>query len=138
MPSILIIEDDDLFGEALADALTERGHIVRRAPDGLEGLKLYRAEPTDVVLTDIVMPNQDGTALIGALRQEFSEVGIIAMSGGLAHDAPLYLKIASAFGADRTLKKPFTVEALMEAIDAVTAGQPRPLRPQNSANRRAP
>lgn len=122
MPSILIIEDDDLFREALADALVERGYTVWRARDGDEGMRLYRVEPTDVVLTDIVMPNQEGTELIARLRRESPEVGIIAMSGGLAHDAPLYLKIASAFGANRTLRKPFRVEALMEALDAVIAG----------------
>lgn len=123
MPSILIIEDDDLFREALGDALVERGYTVYRARDGNEGMNLYRVEPTDLVLTDIVMPNQEGTATIGMLRREFPAVGIIAMSGGLAHDAPLYLKIATAFGANRALKKPFTVDALSEALAAVLAGQ---------------
>lgn len=133
MTSILIIEDDDLFREALGDALTERGYTVYRARDGNEGMNLYRVEPTDLVLTDIVMPNQEGTVTIEMLRREFPDVGIIAMSGGLAHDAPLYLKIATALGANRTLKKPFTVETLLEAMQAVLAGRRLPPNPEGPA-----
>jgi CheY-like chemotaxis protein len=74
-----------------------------------------------LVLTDIVMPHKDGTATVKDLRREFPDVGIIAMSGGLAHDAPLYLKIAGAFGANRTLQKPFTLPTLLATVEEVLA-----------------
>ena len=45
MPSILLIEDDDDFREALAHALTERGYTVTQAADGAKGVKLFRAAP---------------------------------------------------------------------------------------------
>jgi DNA-binding response OmpR family regulator len=64
MSSILLIEDDELFREALADALTEQGYTVTQAEDGEQGVKLFRAAPTDLVLTDIVMPSKDGTATV--------------------------------------------------------------------------
>jgi two-component system sensor histidine kinase/response regulator len=121
MSSILIIEDDDLFRDALANALADRGYSVTQAADGAEGVKEFRAAPTDLVLTDIVMPNQEGLETIAALRRDQPTLGIIAMSGGLAHDAPLYLKVAGGLGANRTLKKPFALPILLAAIEDVLA-----------------
>ena len=123
MPSILLIEDDDLFREALADALNGRGYAVTQASDGEQGVKLFRTEPTDLVLTDIVMPNQEGIATVMELRRAYPNVGIIAMSGGLAHNAPLYLKLAGSLGATRTLKKPFGLPALLTAIEETLAAR---------------
>jgi DNA-binding response OmpR family regulator len=121
MPSILLIEDDDLFRQSLADALTEQDYTVTQAADGAKGVKLFRAAPTDLVLTDIVMPNQEGLETIKALRRDHPKLGIIAMSGGLALNAPLYLKVAGALGANRTLPKPFELPTLMTAITDVLA-----------------
>ncbi len=123
MASILLIDDDDLFRTTLADALTESGHKVIQAADGDQGMILFRATPTDLVLTDIVMPNQDGTATVARLRREFPQLGIIAMSGGLACEPTIYLEIARTFGADSTIEKPFKMTALLQAIEDVLASQ---------------
>jgi DNA-binding response OmpR family regulator len=125
MPSILLIEDDDQFREALAFALVACGFTVRQAADGEQGVKLFRATPSDLVITEIVMPNKDGTAAVAELRREFPSLGIIAVSGRRAQDAPLYLKIAEGFGADRTLKKPFTFADMFEAIEEILARSDR-------------
>lgn len=121
MPSLLLIDDDELFRETLALALTERGFEVMQARDGEEGVRLFRVVPADLVLTDIVMPNKEGVAVVTELRRDFPNLGIIAMSGGLAHDAPLYLKLARTLGANRTLKKPFELAVLVAAINEVLA-----------------
>lgn len=122
MPSLLLVEDDDAYREVLAAALSEHGFAVTQAADGAEGVKLFRAAPADLVITDIVMPNQEGLETIKALRRDHPNLGIIAMSGGLAHDAPLYLNIAGALGANRTLRKPFDLPTLLVAIEEVLAG----------------
>ncbi|MBX3749279.1 MAG: response regulator [Opitutaceae bacterium] len=131
MPAILLIEDDELFRTTLAEALASQGYAVTQAEDGAEGVKRFQAAPPDLVITDIVMPNQEGIATVRALRQISPKVGIIAMSGGLAKDAPLYLKLAGGLGADRTLQKPFPLTTLLEAVKEVLAlsGQERPRRP---------
>jgi len=121
MPSILLIEDDELFRVALADALTERGYNVTQAGDGAQGVKLFRAAPADLVITDIVMPNKEGLETIEALHRDYPKLGIIAMSGGLAQDAPLYLNIAGVLGANRMLQKPFDLPTLLTAIEEVLA-----------------
>ena len=122
MPSILLIEDDDEFRETLANALTERGYTVTQAEDGEQGVKRFRAAPTDLVITDIVMPNKEGLATVVDLRRDYPKLGIIAMSGGAAHEPALYLKIAGVLGATRTLKKPFDLPTLLTAIEEVLAG----------------
>ena len=58
MPSILLIEDDDAYREVFANALVEHGYAVTQADDGEKGVKLFRTAPTDLVITDIVMPNK--------------------------------------------------------------------------------
>jgi DNA-binding response OmpR family regulator len=121
MPSILLIEDDELFRDALANALTEHGYTVTQAEDGEQGVKLFRAAPADLVITDIVMPNKEGIATVVELRRAHPKLGIIAMSGGAAHEPELYLKIAGTFGATRTLKKPFDLRTLLKAIEEVLA-----------------
>ena len=125
MPSILLIEDDELFRESLATALTEHGYTVTQAEDGEQGIKQFRANPTDLVITDIVMPNKEGVATVADLRRDFPQLGIIAMSGGAAHEPALYLKIAGALGATRTLKKPFTLPTLLTAVEEVLAATGR-------------
>lgn len=127
MPSLLLIEDDDLFREALALALTDHGYTVYQARDGDEGLRIFRVEPADLVITDIVMPNKEGLATVMELRRDYPRLGIIVMSGGLAHDAPLYLKLAAQFGATHTLKKPFAFATLLAAVkEALAHSDPAP------------
>lgn len=121
MPTILLIEDDELFRTTLAEALDSQGYTVFQATDGDEGLKMFKARPTDLVLTDIVMPNKEGIATVRELRRASSNLGIIAMSGGLAKDAPLYLLLAGGLGADRTLQKPFPLSVLLQAVKEVLA-----------------
>ena len=121
MPSILLIEDDDAYREVLANALVEHGYAVTQAADGDKGVKLFRTAPTDLVLTDIVMPNKEGIATVMELRRDHPKLGIIAMSGGAALEPMLYLKIAGTFGATRTLKKPFDLPTLLTTIEEVLA-----------------
>jgi len=121
MPSILLIEDDELFRSTLAEALSSHGYTVTQASDGEEGVKMYKARPTDLVLTDVVMPNKEGIATVLELRRAYPSLGIIAMSGGFASDAPLYLQLAGGLGADRTLRKPFPLPVLLQTVKEVLA-----------------
>jgi CheY-like chemotaxis protein len=123
MARILVIDDDESFRAMLMKMLTESGHVAFGAPNGFEALKLLRATPTDLVLTDIMMP-YSGLAAIRILQKEFPDAGIIAMSGGGAHR----LDYARGLGAHQTLTKPFTGEQLAAAIAAVTAAR-APLKP---------
>lgn len=123
MASLLIIDDDESIRSLLAQAMTHAGHTVREAADGNKGLALYRAEPSDIVLTDLVMPEKEGLATIMELRREYPQVRIIAMSGGFAHDSRVYLHMAERLGAVRVLRKPFSLAELETVIAEVHAGR---------------
>lgn len=114
MPRILVIDDDDALRDMLALSLTAAGHEVVTADNGMKGLQLYRADPTDVVLIDLMMPH-DGLMAIRVIRSQFPDLGIIAMSGGGAHR----LAYARTLGAQATLAKPFSRAELAAAIDVV-------------------
>lgn len=117
MPKILLVDDDDAFRKVLRMTLVKLGHVVREARDGGEALALYAEEPADLVLTDIVMPGQEGLETIYTLRHTYPGCRIVAMSGGGRVDAHDYLKIAKATGAHRVLAKPFAAAELAQAID---------------------
>jgi YesN/AraC family two-component response regulator len=98
------------------------------ARDGREGVQCYRTAPTDLVLTDIWMPEQEGLETIRALRREFPAVKIIAMSGSREFGSLDVLRVAEQFGALHMLEKPSSWEAFANVVHAVQAvlRQPHP------------
>ncbi len=119
MSKILVAEDDELFGEMLGKTLESAGHQVVRVHDGGEALRLYNPATVDLVLTDLVMPDMEGTELIMRLSERYPGVKIIAMSGGGRNRPEAYLSVAGQLGAARTLAKPFSNTDLFAAIAAV-------------------
>jgi CheY-like chemotaxis protein len=116
MPKLLLIDDDDLFRSMLCATLEEIGHTVTEARNGNEGLKLYQDGVTDLVITDLIMPEKEGIETIMDLRKKFPGVKIIAMSGGGRVSAGDYLRIAKQMGAGKILAKPFSNDELSAAI----------------------
>jgi CheY-like chemotaxis protein len=86
MALILIIDDDNQFRAMLREMLERTGYEFLEASDGKEGLKLYRENPTD-----LIMPEKEGIETIIELRRDFPDVKIIAISGGGQIDAEQYL-----------------------------------------------
>lgn len=124
MARILVIDDDELFVKLMVHALERRGHDVVFAHDGDEGLRLFSSSHFEAVVCDIVMPEKEGVETIGQLRSARADVGIIAVSGGLNAGGGGKLDVlafARKLGADITLKKPFQMPALCEAVDVVIA-----------------
>jgi DNA-binding response OmpR family regulator len=119
MARILVIEDDAHVRALMRDVLSENGHLVFLANDGREGLSRYRHEHPDLVITDIFMPERNGLDVILELASE--NVMIIAISGGGDLDRGDHLDDAIHFGARRSLTKPFTVDALIAAVNETLA-----------------
>ena len=112
----ILIADDEEPDLRLMEAILERaGHEVRLVEDGEAALKACRADPFDVVVTDLQMPNVHGFELITALRDLDSAPPIIAVSG-TGHEQ---LEIADALGAKFTLSKPIDPHALLAAVDQI-------------------
>src|SRR5215469_3277339 len=113
---ILVIDDDHLVRYTLSKILQRNGYDVVTASDGKRAMTVFRAEHPDAVITDIVMPEQEGAETILLLRKERPEVRIIAISGGARTGNLDYLDMARALGADDVIRKPFEAEELLSRL----------------------
>jgi DNA-binding response OmpR family regulator len=116
MVRVLVIEDNEDFRELTRHWLEEAGFSVTTLPNGRLGLELQRVQPADIVVTDLLMPDQDGIETIFALRKEFPAVKIIAMSGRESLTGYDILRVADELGAVKTFKKPFHLDDLVQAV----------------------
>jgi two-component system chemotaxis response regulator CheY len=119
MSSILVVDDEDQIRRLVCQTLAQAGYHVTEARDGKEAVQQYRLVPADLVIMDILMPNQDGLETTVALRQESPDVKIIVITGGSDMIGILdYLDVAKMLGAHRTLQKPFEMKTLLETVQA--------------------
>jgi DNA-binding response OmpR family regulator len=116
MPKILIIEDDEPFLKMLRLTLERMGHTVLEAHNGKIALGIYQSESPDLVITDLIMPEQEGLETIRRLKKTDPTVKIIAMSGGGRITPGGFLKMARQMGAAYTLTKPFSNDELHTTI----------------------
>jgi CheY-like chemotaxis protein len=122
-PLTILLADDVLDLQALMAAwLKEAGHDVTCASNGRDVIKLAHAQPFDVVVTDILMPDGDGWDAIAEVHRVRPEAAIVAISGG-AREIPANaaLRVAHKAGAIGMLEKPFSRIDLLEAIAQVTS-----------------
>jgi YesN/AraC family two-component response regulator len=117
MARILIIDDDDQLRTMLRTMLEKVGYNdIEEAASGNMGMKLFRQDPFDVVITDIIMPDKEGIEMITELRRDYPQIKIIAMSGGGSVGPHGYLEMAKYLGAGRTLAKPFKQSDIIDAV----------------------
>jgi len=112
---ILVVDDDALLRGALRVALEAAGYEVIEAGDGRAALRAYHEHGADLLLVDLFIPEPDGLEVIRSVRAEVPDAKIIAMSGGGSQKLDL-LAAAEAFGASRTLWKPFVPSVLLGAV----------------------
>jgi len=102
---------------ALKKILQNLGLDVVEATDGREGEEVFDSHPdVGVVITDIIMPRQEGIETIANMRRKRPSTKIIAISGGGRIRSLDFLEIAKKAGADAILAKPFTRADLQETL----------------------
>lgn len=122
MARVLVIDDDELLVKLMVHALTRRDHDVAFAHDGEAGARLFDDGHFDAVVCDIVMPEREGVETIQHMRRARPDLGIVAVSGGLGSRANIdVLEFVEKLGADITIKKPFQMSALSDAVDQAIA-----------------
>ncbi len=119
MGRVLVIDDEPQIRSMLRMMLERAGHEVEEAPDGIEGIRIYRNNPVDLIISDLIMPNKDGIGMIIELKKEFPDVKIIAMSGGGLNKPEGYLEGAKKLGAQRTLTKPIDRDELLRTVSDI-------------------
>jgi CheY-like chemotaxis protein len=122
---VLVIEDDAVLRDLLADWLLAAGYRVAVAAEGCAGIANARAHRPALVVTDIHMPGVDGATVIAEVARLYPEVPIIAISGHFHSGLGLTPEAATALGAARALAKPFKrkdmVGAVMELVGPPSA-----------------
>jgi len=125
---ILVIDDDHLVRYTVSRILQKSGHDVVTAADGARGIEVLGMERPDVVITDIIMPEQEGFQTIVKIRRDHPGIKIIAISGGLRREAGNLdvLSMAESLGADSVIAKPFEPEELLAELAKLDFRAPMP------------
>lgn len=127
MPTVLLIDDDDLVLDILHRTLARAGIAVCPARDGEEALYLLGTNPIDCVLSDIFMPEVDGLTVLHEVKRRAPDVPVIVMSGDPGRIGPDYLGMAERLGAFAVLQKPIDKRELLGAIRRAVGEWSRPV-----------
>lgn len=113
---VLVVDDDPAVRDLVAAMLEGGGYPVAVASNGREALAMLASEGFDVIITDLVMPEQEGIETIKAIRLDYPAAKVIAMSGAFGGD---YLRIAGYMGAHATIAKPLRIKTVLDAVQKV-------------------
>lgn len=112
--TVLVVEDDNSLNEALSDTLVSAGYSVESAGDGREALRFLDKKNVDLVISDIHMPNMEGTSLLNRMKQDKPEVPVMLMTAyGTIQQAVETMRN----GAVDYLVKPFEAEVLVNMVE---------------------
>lgn len=115
---VLVVDDNDLQREVVADVLESEGYAVQVAATGAEALASARAAPPDVLVLDLMLPDTDGASVLAALRElpALHALRVIVATG--VHST----SVKRLLGADVALFKPFAMGELLGALAALREG----------------
>jgi DNA-binding response OmpR family regulator len=121
MADVLVVEDEESLLHTLRYNLTRAGHVVRLCTNGAKALELVRAQPPDLLLLDLMLPDLDGLEITRALRREqnnpaVNRVPILILT---ARDAEIDKVVGLEVGADDYLTKPFSMHELLARVKAL-------------------
>lgn len=114
---VLLVEDDRLTREGLAEVLTNEGYDVCQAEDGETALAKFAAVQPDFVCLDVMMPQMSGYEVCRHIRQQNDQIPIIFIS---AKSEEIDKVVGLELGADDFIVKPFGLKEVMARIRAVT------------------
>lgn len=110
---ILVIDDEPLVADVMAEALRLEDHDVVVASSGEEGLRVIAQKPPDAVFLDIVMPGMDGIEVLRAIRERHPELPVIILSGWVSQSQ---LEEVRRLGVTDVISKPVPLKNLARAL----------------------
>lgn len=117
---ILLVEDEPVIRELVSSMLSDGSVDVVCAADGVEGLKLAKSRPFQLILMDVVLPQLDGVSVCRILKKDPSTASVpLYMLTAKAKKADM--ESATAAGADGYIQKPFRGTELMALVDRLRA-----------------
>ena len=109
MSRILIVDDEDDLREMLAETVRSLGHEVESGADGEEGLRLYKQQEFDLVITDLKMPKMDGLTLLREVKLLRPDAVVLMITAYPTIDSAVQ---AIKLGAYDYVTKPFKIEQI--------------------------
>ena len=119
MAGILLVEDDKDLRVMLKKSLERNKFQVIEAENGRDALNKFKLNVVDLVVTDLLMPEQDGIGLIMELKKIKPGILIIAISGGGKAGPTSYLTIAETLGANAVFPKPFSLNQFLDKVNTL-------------------
>ncbi len=116
MAKVLVVDDDEQVRVYLSRVLTEAGHEVLLAADGLVATDVCHRQSPVLMIIDLIMPTQEGLATIQQIRREYPNMRILAISGGGMAEPESYLRMARRLGADHVMAKPIMAADLLKIV----------------------
>ena len=120
MKSILLIDDMKGIQDSLKVILKLAGYDIVVASNGKEGLEKIKTKSFSLIITDIMMPEVDGTEVIINIKKN-NNVPVLAISGGGSGVSAEDALMIAAEKADAVLEKPFSKEQLLEKIESLVS-----------------
>lgn len=120
MANILAIDDETLAPFTLRKIHEQAGHKVVEATNGADGIKFLQAQPCDLVITDIIMPDKEGIETIVEFKRLSPLMPVIAISGGGRTGNLNFLKLAPQRGAEQIIAKPFTPDEFLNVVSGLS------------------
>lgn len=112
---VLVVDDNDLQREVVADVLESEGYAVQVAATGAEALSAARATPPDVLVLDLMLPDTDGASVLASLRAlpALRALRVVVATGVRS------ASVKRLLGVDAALFKPFGMRELLTALAAL-------------------
>jgi CheY-like chemotaxis protein len=117
MAEILVVDDMEDVRKTIGSMLRRGGHSVTAAANGIKAIALLERQRFDLVVTDILMPEGDGTEIIIFLDTMPNRPRILAMSGGGSQLSPELALLMARAKADAVLTKPFESSELIATVE---------------------
>ncbi len=122
MPTILLVEDEDLLRNGVQEMLELHDFHVIGAGDGLEALEWLEEAHVDLVIPDLVMPHMDGVDFVRRLREKRPTLPVIVVSGSSKSVMDRYgIHTLDIPGANASLSKPFKSADLIQQVQRLLA-----------------
>lgn len=119
-PKILVLDDEEIVRVSCKKCLTPEGYDVDVAANGVEGLAMTENSRYDVILTDLKMPDMDGMEFLVKVKERHPDTKVIMITG---YSTVEHAVKAMRMGAFNYIEKPFTPDALIDAVKEAMAGE---------------
>lgn len=121
MKKVLVVDDDDFVRMVMVQALQSAGHETDESPDGTDAIAKLSLNKYDLVVTDVVMPEESGVSVAAYIKKNKLPTPVLAVSSHSNGDNSGSVLDFATYFADDTMRKPFRKEQFLETVNRLSA-----------------